>query len=101
MIQKVDEDSAAYIRTLNLLFLLNEKDIFQDMIVARLFTEAYRDEAIESVLALLVFALDPLAIGGVTGQPTCLSNGEFSGFVGKTNQGASRTASAHGGGLAW
>lgn len=82
-IQQVNEYSSAYFNTFNVLVPLLDLDLFMDGIVARLLRDGYRDDP-GSVLALLVFALGQLAIEGVTGHPTWVSNNEFSGFRGGT-----------------
>lgn len=81
-IQQVNEYSAAYFKTFNVLLPLLEADRFVDGAVARLLQEGYRDDDPESVLALLVLALGQLAIEGVTGKPTRASHDESSGFRG-------------------
>jgi hypothetical protein len=55
--------------------------MFVDGVVARLLQEGYRDDEPEGVLALLVFALGQLAIKGMMGQPTRVSQDDFSGSV--------------------
>jgi hypothetical protein len=81
-IQQVNDYSAAYFRTFNVLLPVLETNMFVDGIVARLLQEGYRDDDPESLLALLVFALGQLAIEGVTGHPTRVSHDESSGFRG-------------------
>jgi hypothetical protein len=81
-IEQVNEYSAAYFKTFNVLLPLLETNMFMDGIVARLLQEGYKDDDPESVLALLVFALGQLAIEGVTGHPTRVSHDESSGFRG-------------------
>ncbi|KAM0714186.1 hypothetical protein Q7P37_009973 [Cladosporium fusiforme] len=83
-VQKVNEYSSAYFSSFNMLLPLLDLDLFMDRTVSRLLRDGYRDDDPESVLALLVFALGQLAIEGVTGNPTRLSNDEFSGFRGGT-----------------
>lgn len=78
--QQVDEYSSAYFNTFNILLPLLDLDLFMDGIVARLLREGYRDDDPKSVLALLVFALGQLAIEGVTGHSTMLSNDGFGDF---------------------
>jgi hypothetical protein len=78
----VNEYSAAYFKTFNVLLPLLEADVFVDVVVARLLQEGYGDDDPESVLALLVFALGQLATEGVTGEPTRASRDESSGFRG-------------------
>lgn len=55
-------------------------ELFVDEVVARLLRQGYRDDDPESVIALLVFALGQLAIDGVIGHPTRVSQYESSGF---------------------
>jgi hypothetical protein len=81
-VQQVNEYSAAYFKTFNVLLPLLEANMFVDGVVPRLLQEGYRDDDPESVLALLVFALGQLAIEGVTGYPTRVSHDESSGFRG-------------------
>lgn len=83
-IQQIYQYSAAYFNTFNVLFPLLDMDLFVDRVVARLLREGYGDDDPESVVALLVFALGQLAIEGVTGQPTSVSNVDSSGFRGGT-----------------
>jgi hypothetical protein len=88
-VQQVNEYSAAYFKTFNVLLPLLEANMFVDGVVARLLQEGYRDDGPESVLALLVFALGQLAIEGVTGYPTRASHDESSGFRGGSIEGPS------------
>jgi hypothetical protein len=79
-VERVDEYSSAYFNTFNVLLPLLDPDIFISGAVARLLREGYKDDDLEGVLALLVFALGQLAIEGVVGRPTSACNYESSGF---------------------
>jgi hypothetical protein len=83
-VERVDEYSSAYFNTFNVLLPLLDPDIFMSGAVARLLREGYKDDDLEGVLALLVFALGQLAIEGVVGRPTSACNHESSGFRGGT-----------------
>lgn len=78
----MDEYSSAYFDTFNVLLPLLDLDIFISGAVARLLREGYKDDDLEGVLVLLVFALGQLAIEGVVGRPTSACNHESSGFRG-------------------
>lgn len=83
-IRRVNEYSSAYFNTFNMLLPLLDLDLFMDSIVTRVLREGYRNDDLESVVALLVFALGQLAIEGVTGRPAGGSKDEASGFRGGT-----------------
>lgn len=70
--------------TFNMLLPLLDLDLFMDSIVTRVLREGYRNDDLESVVALLVFALGQLAIEGVTGRPAGGSKDDASGFRGGT-----------------
>jgi hypothetical protein len=61
-VQQVNEYSAAYFKTFNVLLPLLEATMSVDGIVARLLQEGHKDDDPESVLTLLVLALGQLAI---------------------------------------
>lgn len=67
-----------------MLLPLLDLDLFMDSTVTRVLREGYRNDDLESVVALLVFALGQLAIEGVTGRPAGGSKDEASGFRGGT-----------------
>ncbi|KAK5133201.1 hypothetical protein LTR08_008036 [Meristemomyces frigidus] len=80
--QQIQEFSDAYFNTFNVLYPLLNREAFMNNIVARLMREGYGDGDIESVLALLVFALGQVAIEGVFDRPIGVANGQPSGFRG-------------------
>jgi hypothetical protein len=79
---QVQKYSVAYFNTFNVLLPLLDLESFMTEIVARLLRDGLKDNDPESVLALLVFALGQLAVGGVVEPPASMSNGKPSGFRG-------------------
>lgn len=80
----MNEYSAAYFNTFNMLLPILNPDLFVDEVLAKLLREGYKDDDPEGVLALLVFALGQLAIGGVFDRPVSTVQGDLSGFRGGT-----------------
>jgi hypothetical protein len=74
-VQKACEYSVAYFSTFNTMFPLLVMDDFMNNIVAGVLRHGYRDDDPESIIALLVFALGQLAIGGAFGPTTGMESG--------------------------
>ena len=83
-IQEIQGQCDAFFNTFNVLAPLLNRDAFMNDTVAPLLREGYGDGDIKAVLALLVFALGEVAIGGVFGNPISTIDGQPSGFRGGT-----------------
>jgi hypothetical protein len=83
-VQQVQNYSAAYFNTFNRLFPLLDRDLFMNMVLARLSRQSCKDDDSECVLALLVFALGQLAYEGVYAPSASAFHSEHSGFRGGT-----------------
>ena len=83
-LQQAQSYSTAYFNTFNRLFPLLDRNIFMDVVLARLSRQSCKDNESDCVLALLVFALGQLAREGVHAPSASTFHSERSGFRGGT-----------------
>lgn len=75
--------SKAYFDTFNLMYPILDQQSFVSEIMGTVFNEGF-SERIESTIALLIYALGEVAIGGSQGVPVHMFNGRASGVKGGT-----------------
>ena len=81
-IERMRELTDAYFRTFNVLLPILGYDVFVSTTLEKLASQGFAEGDLDTVLALLVFALGELASEGTFGQPVSVHNGVSSGFRG-------------------